>query len=200
MDRAEGEAIFDSGRECCVGFILELVASVERLTATGELLEERVRRLELETRRDSRTSSKPPSQDPPKSRQQRRAEARLKAKELLAQRGEVKRDAGAQQGHLGVGREHAPEDQVDEIVSHYPEACRGCGREFSERERRPFGRFGAHQVVDLSADQRDHGRASDTQVALSGVQDHNDREASSRDRWHGVRCEVALGDRDVECA
>jgi hypothetical protein len=80
MDRAEAEAIYDSGRERCVEFILELAGSVERLMAAGELLEERVRRLEGQARQDSRTSSRPPSQDPPGTRQQRRAEARLKAR------------------------------------------------------------------------------------------------------------------------
>jgi transposase len=148
MDRAEAEAIYDSGRERCVDFILELVASVERLVAAGEVLEERVRRLELQTRQDSRTSSKPPSQDPPKTRQQRRAEARLKAKELLARDG-VKREAGGQDGHRGAGRKLAPEDQVDEIVAHYPDSCRGCGHDFTVDERRPAGRFGRHQVAEL---------------------------------------------------
>jgi len=62
------EAIYDSGRERCVGFILELVASVERLAAAGELLEERICRLEGQARQDSRTSSMPPSSDPPKTR------------------------------------------------------------------------------------------------------------------------------------
>jgi transposase len=150
MDRAEAEAIYDSGRERCVEFILELVGSVERLTAACELLEERVRLLEGQVRQDSRTSSKPPSLDPPKTRQQRRAEARAKAKELLAREG-GKRKAGGQEGHPGAGRELAPEDQVDEIVEHYPEACRGCGREFTEDERRPSGRFGRHQVAELPA-------------------------------------------------
>jgi transposase len=148
MDRVEAEAIYDSGRERCVEFILELVASVERLTAACELLEERVRRLEGQARADSRTSSKPPSQDPPKSRQERRAEARLKAKELLAKEGAA-RKAGGQEGHLGAGRKLAPEDQVDEIVAHYPQACGGCGHEFGEDERRPGGRFGRHQVAEL---------------------------------------------------
>jgi transposase len=148
MDRAEAEAIYDSGRERCVEFILELVGSVERLTAACELLEERVRVLEGQVRQDSRTSSKPPSQDPPKTRQQRRAEARAKAKELRAREG-GKRKAGGQEGHPGAGRELAPEDQVDEIVEHYPQACRGCGREFGEDERRPLGRFGRHQLCEL---------------------------------------------------
>ena len=148
MDRAEAEAVYDSGRERCVEFILELAASVERLTAACERLEERVRRLEGEARRDSRTSSVPPSQDPPKTRQQRRAEARAKAKELAAKEG-AERKAGAQEGHRGAGRRLAPEDRVDEIVAHYPQACRGCGREFGEQERRSRGRFGRHQVAEL---------------------------------------------------
>jgi len=148
MDRSEAEAIYDSGRERCVEFILELAASVERLMAAGELLEERVGRLEGQARADSRTTSKPPSQDPPKSRQERRAEARLKAKELLAREG-ARRDAGAQDGHAGAGRKLAAEDQVDEIVAHYPPQCGGCGHEFTVDERRCSGRFGRHQVAEL---------------------------------------------------
>jgi transposase len=149
MDRVEAEAVYDAGREACVEFLLGLTAEFEaraaRYEAQIERLEERVRRLEGQARQDSRTSSKPPSQDPPKTRQQRRAEARAKAKELLG--GE--RKAGGQRGHRGSGRELKPEDQVDEIVDHYPDACLGCGREFADDERRPVGRFGRHQIAEL---------------------------------------------------
>jgi transposase len=124
-----------------VEFILDLAARVEQH-------EDRLRRLEQQARQDSRTSSKPPSSDPPKTRQQRRAEARARAKELLARQG-AKRTAGGQEGHQGAGRRLEPEDRVDEIVEHYPDACRGCGREFSEDEQRPAGRFGRHQIVEL---------------------------------------------------
>ena len=41
------------------------------------------------------------------------------------------------------------EDQIDEIVDHYPQACGGCGREFTDRERQPKRRFGRHQVCEL---------------------------------------------------
>jgi transposase len=141
MDRAEAEAIYDSGREACVQFILDLVARVREM-------DERLSRLEAQTRQDSRTSSKPPSMDPPKSRQQRRAEAREKAKELARREG-GKRQAGGQPGHQGAGRELRPEDQIDEIVDHYPDACGGCGRGFTEEQRRPKRRFGRHQVCEL---------------------------------------------------
>jgi transposase len=145
MDRVEAEAVFDAGREACVEFLLELSSGYEGQIAR---LEERIRRLEEQARRDSRTSSKPPSSDPPKTRQQRRAEARAKAKELFRKEGE-RRKAGGQPWHRGAGRELKPEDRVDEIVDHFPDACRGCGREFSADERHPGSRFGRHQVAEL---------------------------------------------------
>jgi transposase len=141
MERAEAEVIYDSGREACVEFILDLAGRVERH-------EDRLRRLEEQARQDSRTSSKPPSQDPPKTRAQRRAEARAKAKELMRREGE-RRQAGGQPGHRGAGRELRPEDQVDEIVDHYPRACSSCGCRFASEQRRPGGRFGRHQVAEL---------------------------------------------------
>jgi transposase len=143
MERAEAQAIYDSGREACVEFILDLAGRVERH-------EQRLARLEAQLRQDSRTSSKPPSSDPPKTRAQRRAEARAKAKELLRREGE-RRQAGGQPGHRGAGRELRPEDQVDEIVDHFPPACDGCGHEFAAEQRRPKRRFGRHQVCELPA-------------------------------------------------
>ena len=145
MDRAEAAAVYDAGREACVEFLLELTSGYDAQIAW---LEERIRRLEEQARRDSRTSSRPPSSDPPKTRQQRRAEARAKAKGLLAREG-VERRAGGHAGHSGSGRGLAAEDRVDEIVAHFPPACRGCGRGFAEDEQRPGGRFGRHQVCEL---------------------------------------------------
>jgi len=140
MERAEAEAIYDSGRERCVEVILELAGAVERL-------EERIRRLEEQLRKDSRNSSAPPSEDPPKTRAERRAEARRKAK--LWARDQGQRKQGGQPGHEGSGRKLRPEDQLDEVVDHYPQACRGCGRAFTDDERRPRRRFGRHQVAEL---------------------------------------------------
>jgi transposase len=148
MERAEAEAIYDAGRERCVEFILELARRSRQLAAQCERLEERVRRLEEQGRSDSRNSLKPPSQDPPKTRQQRRAEARAKAKELFRAEQE-RRKAGGQPGHPGSGRKLRPEDQVDELVDHYPESCHGCGHRFTDDERRPARRFGRHQVAEL---------------------------------------------------
>src|SRR6266571_5360326 len=100
------------------------------------MLEERVERLEERSRLSSRTGFKPPSMDPPKTRQQRRAEARAKAKELLAGDAERRR-AGGQSGHEGAGRPREGEDVVAEFVDHYPDCCRGCGHEFGDGWRLP---------------------------------------------------------------
>jgi transposase len=155
MERAEAEAIYDAGRERCVDFILELAqrsqelaTRAEQLAQRCERLEARIGRLEEQVRQSSRNSSKPPSSDPPKTRQQRRAEARAKAKGLL--RGEAQqREAGGQPGHSGSGRKLAPEDQVDEIVEHFPDCCRRCAHSFGQEERFPSPRFGRHQVSEL---------------------------------------------------
>ncbi len=148
MERTEAEAIYDAGQERCVKFILELAERSQRLAAQCERLEERVRRLEEQNRQSSRNSSTPPSADPPKTRQERRAEARAKAKELL-RADRKRRKAGGQPGHRGSGRKLAPEDRVDEIVDHYPRSCGGCGHRFTDSERQPTRRFGRHQVAEL---------------------------------------------------
>src|SRR2546423_3634837 len=80
MDRAEAEAIYDSGREACVQFILDLAARVREF-------EERLNRLEAQARQDSLTSSKPPSSDPPKTRAQRRAGGRAETKGVVRSEG-----------------------------------------------------------------------------------------------------------------
>jgi transposase len=142
VERAEAEAIYDAGREACVEVLLKLAGLVAQH-------EQRLARLEEQVRRDSRNSSVPPSADPPKTRAQRRAEARAKAKEWAKREGIDGRQAGGQDGHPGAGRRLVAEDQVDELVDHYPDACGGCDREFSVNERRPGGRFGRHQIAEL---------------------------------------------------
>ncbi len=134
VERAEAEAIYDSGREACVEFLMRLEA--------------RVARLEAGVSASSRNSSQPPSTDGPKTRQQRRQEARDKAKELAREAGQ-ERKAGAQDGHPGTGRELLPEDRMVEIVDHYPEECSECGREFTDGEKVPRHGPGRHQVAEL---------------------------------------------------
>jgi transposase len=141
MERSEAEAIYDSGRESCVEFLMGLMDRQSRS-------EERLRVLEAKGTASSRTGSSPPSADTPKTRQQRRAEAREKAKELARKEGK-QRKAGGQPGHRGAGRKLLPEDQMKDIVDHYPEECGGCGRQFTESEKAPRHGAGRHQVAEL---------------------------------------------------
>jgi hypothetical protein len=113
MDRSEAEAVYASGRERCVEFILGLTRGFEQLGAANARLEERVRRLEEQSRASSRNSSKPPSGDPQKTRQQRRADARAKAKELL--QGEGKREAGGQP-HVRTEPSYMSKDKPAQIL------------------------------------------------------------------------------------
>ncbi len=144
MERSEAEAIYDSGREACVEFLMRLMDRQLRS-------EERLQTLEQKASASSRTSSSPPSADVPKTRQQRRAEAREKAKELAREDGKKKREAGGQPGHPGAGRELLPEDRMQRIVDHYPGDCSACGREFTDAEKVPRHGPGRHQVAELPA-------------------------------------------------
>jgi len=141
VERSEAEAIYDSGREACVEFLMGVRDRQLRL-------EERLRVLEAKASASSRNSSSPPSTDAPKTRQQRRVEAREKAKELLKKDGR-KRPAGGQPGHPGAGRELLAEDRMQEIVDHYPGECSGCRRQFTEEEKVPRHGPGRHQVAEL---------------------------------------------------
>jgi transposase len=143
MERSEAEAIYDSGREACVEFLMRVMDRQLRS-------EERLRALEQKATTTSRNSSQPPSADVLKTRQQRRAEAREKAKELARKdKNGEQRKAGGQPGHRGTGRELLSEDQVQEIVDHYPDDCSGCGREFTDSEKVPRHGPGRHQVAEL---------------------------------------------------
>jgi transposase len=140
VERAEAEQIFDAGRERCVEVLLDLAGRLGGV-------EDRLGRVETERAASSLNSSVAPSADVPKTRQQRRALARAKAKELL--RDKEPRKQGAQQGHRGAGRDLLPLEEIDEVVDHYPSACGGCSREFTEAERVPRSGAGRWQVAEL---------------------------------------------------
>lgn len=140
MERAEAEQIFDAGRERCVEVLLDLAGRLGGF-------EDRLVRVEGKQAASSLNSSVAPSADVPKTRQQRRALARAKAKELLKDK--EPRKQGAQQGHRGAGRDLLPLEEIDEVVDHYPRECGGCSREFTAGERVPRSGAGRWQVAEL---------------------------------------------------
>jgi len=101
------------------------------LGGENALLRERLEELERRLNRDSRNSSQPPSQDQPKSRAERRREARAKLKELS----KSKRNPGGQPGHEGKHRQMAGLEQVNRRTEHLPESC-SCGHTFDGSEER----------------------------------------------------------------
>ena len=140
MDRADAEAIYDAGRERVVEVLLDLAGQVRRL-------DDRIGKVEGDRAASSRNSSAAPSADAPVTRQQRRALAREKAKQLA--KDSKRREQGAQTGHRGAGRELLPAEEIDEVVDHYPTECRGCQRDFTVAEMIPRSGAGRHQVAEL---------------------------------------------------
>jgi transposase len=130
MERAEAEAIYDSGRKACVEVLLALANQVERLEGRVERLEEELREL----RRDSDNSSLPPSADRRSGKRPRKGKR-------------SDRKPGGQPGHPGSGRRLLPIEQLDEVVEHLPERCRGCGHSLADRPAR--GPVRRHQVAEL---------------------------------------------------
>jgi transposase len=142
VERADAEAVYARGRDAVVEVLLALVAQNERLTAQVEQLtarvarqEQRIAELERKTKRSSRNSSQPPSQDPPGS---------------PARRGKDPsgRKQGAQPGHEGKGRPLLAAWAVDEVVDHWPAGC-GCGHVFEPGELVAAGDPARHQVEEL---------------------------------------------------
>lgn len=105
MDRAEAQRLYDSGKEPTVRKLLEY----DRENAA---LKEKIAGLE----RNSRSSSKPPSTDSIRDRQQRDSPPK----------NSTRRTAGGQPGHPGKHRELLPVDQVNEVIPCYPQECGGC--------------------------------------------------------------------------
>jgi len=118
LGRDDAERIALAGGEPARELVLGLLDQLAKL-------QERVDRLEEQSRRDSRNSSSPPSQDSPKTRAERRREAARKAKAWAKREEGEKRNQGGQPGHKGTGRKLLAEDQMKEILHHYPDAC-GC--------------------------------------------------------------------------
>ena len=115
--------------------IAELTAQAGRLTAQVERLSARVEELERQARRDSSTSSRPPSSDSPYRKKG--------GDRSLRERG--KRRPGKQPGDPGSTMSLV--DDPDESIACPPAACRGCGADLSAV---PVTAQRRHQVTDIA--------------------------------------------------
>src|SRR3989442_14095941 len=132
MERAEAEAILDGDRETAVTLLMR----VGELVEANRRLEARVAELERGLNRSSRTSSLPPSQDPPS------APPRPSGKGSSRKR-------GGQHGHEGRYRRLLPPERVDEIVEHWPERCGSCAHEFAGADRVDAAEPARRQLAEL---------------------------------------------------
>lgn len=107
--------------ERLAGAAPEVRAYLEALEAVVTSLQARVTELEARLGQDSRTSSRPPSSDPPKTQAQRRAPP-----STVGETGERRRPGG-QPGHPGHHRALVEPERVDQVVVVTPDSCRGCG-------------------------------------------------------------------------
>jgi transposase len=132
VERAEAEAILDGDRQAAVALLLR----VGELVEANRRLEARVGELERRLSRSSRTSSLPPSQDPPWAPPRPRAPA-------------SGRGRGGQPGHEGRSRRPLPLERVDDVVEHWPARCARCAHLFGEGERVEAAVPRRHQVCEL---------------------------------------------------
>ena len=119
MRRDDAEQIALAGGEPARELVAALIEQVAALRAEVDELKRQINR-------DSSNSSMAPSQDPPRSRAERRAAARVQFKRSA-------RTPGGQPGHEGKSREMAAPERVDERFEHLPSPCE-CGHCFSGDE------------------------------------------------------------------
>ena len=134
MERAEAEAIYDSGREAVVAVLLRMDEQIQQLSRQVTKQGEEIAELKRCLNRNSRNSSTPPSQDPPGAPERKRPDP-------------SGRSQGAQLGHRGKGRKLLPLAAVDRVVEHWPARC-GCGRCFADADEEA-GEPARHQVTEL---------------------------------------------------
>ena len=106
MDKRQAEKLYDSGKEATVEKLLEYDREIDEL-------KERIAKLES----DSQSSSKPPSTDNPRQREQRKQTDERKNKQ---------RKPGGQPGHTGNNRALIPVEEVTEVIGCYAEECKSC--------------------------------------------------------------------------
>lgn len=134
MERAEAEAIYDSGRETVVAVLLRMDEQIQQLSKQVAKQGEEIAELKRRLNRNSQNSSVPPSQDPPNAPERKRPDP-------------SGRSQGAQPGHPGKGRKLLPIEAVDQVIDHWPKRC-GCGHCFAEGEEE-VGDPARHQVTEL---------------------------------------------------
>jgi transposase len=111
----------------------EVQAYIRALEARVAALEATIQQLREQLQRDSRTSSRPPSSDPPQALIKR------------PRREPTGRQPGGQPGHEGHTRGLVPVEEVDVVIPVKPERCRRCQHPLQGEDAQPQ----RHQVTEI---------------------------------------------------
>jgi transposase len=131
--RPFSQALWDQVPATIQDYIQALEARVAALEQTVQRLEEMGRHLTEQVQQNSRTSSRPPSSDPPEALGKR------------PRRGPTGRRPGGQAGHEGHARALVPVEEVDVVVPVKPERCRRCQHPLQGADLQPQ----RHQVTEI---------------------------------------------------
>src|SRR3989475_1418279 len=112
-------------------YIRALESRLSALTARGEVFQAENRALQEQGNQTSRTSSRPPSSDPPHSLRPRRPRSG--------------RHRGGQPGHPGQTRPLLPVEEVNGVVVLKPDQCSACHAPLLGDDPTPF----RHQVIEI---------------------------------------------------
>jgi len=114
--------------------IAEQGETIVELRETNQRQASRIEELESRVKRDSRTSSRPPSSDAPGSKKRRRRKPPSDKRQ------------GGQPGHEGKTRKLVDAEEVDDVEDHRPAECGNCGHDELDALGRPPHR---HQVWEI---------------------------------------------------
>jgi transposase len=132
-ERPFSPELWDQTPAAVQNYICALEARVTALEAIVQRLEVTVQHVTERLQQDSRTSSRPPSSDPPQ------ATAKRPRREPSGRR------PGGQPGHEGHTRGVVPVEAVDVVCPVKPERCRRCQHPLSGEDPHPQ----RHQVTDI---------------------------------------------------
>jgi transposase len=132
-ERPFSQAVWDQIPAVVQDYIRTLEARVTVLETAVQRLEAAVQHLTERLQQDSRTSSRPPSSDPPQATTKR------------PRREPSGRRPGGQLGHEGQARALVPVEAVDVVVAVKPERCRRCQYPLQGEDAQPERR----QVTDI---------------------------------------------------
>lgn len=118
--------------EGLVGEVEHLDKQFKQISEQVKPLAERLGELEEKLSKNSKNSSKPPP-----------SEGFGKAVKPKQEKGQ--RQRGGQVGHQGHNRDLYPLERCDEVIEHYPSACKGCGETLRGEDSSPYH----HQIVEL---------------------------------------------------